>query len=213
VTNPSSGTFKASSGTFKVYKPRDTLRIGDSVRILNNKTAFRKGYEPTFGKTIYQIDKGDGYSFSLRDEFGVPLDRRYKLYELQKVTAMERYHHQNPVRERPLTQQQRRNKRELEDLLEHTVEPLHKKRKTFTGNYFLGKLHNMKIDSYEQYLGQIRNWDNLNQDEHEQLRKWYRDYYQKNKEKERKRYREYDASNSDVEKERVKRTRSSKDDS
>ena len=127
VTNP-------SSGTFKVYTPRDTLRIGDSVRILNNKTAFCKGYEPTFDKTIYQIYKGDGYSFSLRDEFGVPLDRRYKLYELQKITAMEKYHHPNPVRETPLTQQQRRNKRELEDLLEHTVEPLHKKRKTFTGN-------------------------------------------------------------------------------
>ena len=61
----------------------------------------------------------------------------YKVYELQKVTAVENYTDQNPVRERHLTQQQRRNKRELEDLLEHTIEPLHKKRKTFTGNYFL----------------------------------------------------------------------------
>ena len=126
-----------SSGTFKVYKPRDTLRIGDRVRILKNKTAFRKGYEPTFGKTIYQIYKGDGYTFGLRDEFGAPLVRMYKVYELQKVTVVERYTHQNPVRERHLTQQQRHNKRELEDLLEHTVEPLNKKRKTFTGNYFL----------------------------------------------------------------------------
>jgi hypothetical protein len=119
VTNP-------SSGTFKVYTPGDILRIGDRVRILNNKAAFRKGYEPTFSKKIYQIYKGDGYSFSLRDEFGALLHRMYKVYELQKVTAMEKYHHQNPVRETPLTQQQRRNKRELEDLLEHTVEPLHK---------------------------------------------------------------------------------------
>ncbi|KAJ1501797.1 hypothetical protein HMI54_005374 [Coelomomyces lativittatus] len=129
----------------------------------------------------------------------------YKVYELQKVTAMEKYHHQNPVRETPLTQQQRRNKHEVEYLLEHTVEPLHMKRKKFTGNYFLGKHHNMKIDIYEEYLEHIRNWDNLTEDEHEQLRKWYRDYYQKYKEKERKRYREYYASNSDLEKERVKR--------
>lgn len=180
---------------------------------MNNKTAFRKGYEPTFSKDIYQVYKSDGYTFSLRDEMGVPLDRRFKVYELQKVLTSEKYTHRNPVRERPLTQQQRRNKHELEDLLEHTVEPLHKKRKTFTGNYFLGKHHNMKIDCYQEYLEHIRNWDNLTEDEHEQLRKWYRDYYQKNKEKERKRYREYYASNSDLEKERVKRIRLSKQDS
>jgi hypothetical protein len=44
------------------------------------------------------------------------------------------------VRERPLNQQERRNKREIEDLLEHTNEPLHKKRKIFTGNYFVGDI-------------------------------------------------------------------------
>ena len=113
----------SSFNTFKVYTPRYTLRIGDRVRILKNKAAFRKGYEPTFGKTIYHIYKGDGYTFSLRDEFGVPLDRIYKVYELQKFTAVENYTDQNPVRERHLTQQQRRDKRELEDLLEHTIEP------------------------------------------------------------------------------------------
>jgi hypothetical protein len=124
------------------------------------------------------------------------------------------YNKQNPVRERHLTQQKRQNKRELEDLLEHTVEPRHKKRKTFTGNYyFLGKHHNIKINSYEENLEHIRNWDNLIQDEHEQLRKWFRDYYQKNKEKERKLYRDYFASNTDLEKERVKRARISNQDS
>ena len=126
---------------------------------------------------------------------------------------MENYTHQNYVRERHLTQQQRRNKRELEDLLEHTVEPLKKKRKTFTGNYFLGYHHKMKINDYKEYLEYIRNWDNLTEDEHEQLRKWYRDFYQKNKETERKRYREYYLSNTDLERERVKRARISKRDS
>jgi ribosomal protein S24E len=80
-----------NTGTFKVYTLKELLRFGDRVRILNNKTAFRKGYEPTFGKYVYQIYEGDGYTFGLRDEFGALLDRMYKVYELQKVTAVENY--------------------------------------------------------------------------------------------------------------------------
>ena len=57
---------------------------------MNNKTSFRKVYEPTFVKHVYQIYEGDGFTFGLRDEFRVPLDRIYKVYELQKVTAVER---------------------------------------------------------------------------------------------------------------------------
>jgi hypothetical protein len=134
---------------------------------LNNKTAFRKGYEPTSSKNVYEIYEGDGYSFNLQNDLRVHLDNRYKIYELQKVYSLEKYHNQNPMRERPLTQQQRRNKREWEELLEHTVEPLHKRRKTFIGDYFLGNHHKMKIDSYEEYLEQRRNWDNLTHDEHD----------------------------------------------
>jgi hypothetical protein len=35
----------------------------------------------------------------------------------------------------------------------------------------LAGAHNIMIDSYEEYLEHIKNWDNLTQDEHEQLRK------------------------------------------
>jgi hypothetical protein len=130
---------------------------------LKDKKAFQKGYEPTFSKTIYQIYKGDGYSFNLKTEMGVKLNRNYKVYELQKVSTSEKYNYDHPVRERPLNQQERRNKRETEDLLEYTIEPPHKKRKTFTGNYFVDKKHKMglTINNYKEYLEYIRNWDSL----------------------------------------------------
>ena len=70
----------------------------------------------------------------------------------------------------------------------------------------------LTINNYKEYLEYIRDWDSLSTDEQEQLRQWYRNYYQKNKEKERKRYREYYSSNADIEKERVKRARLSKED-
>jgi hypothetical protein len=49
----------------------------------------------------------------------------------------------------------------------------------------------LTINNYKEYLEYIGSWDNLSPDEQEQLRQWYREYYQKNKEKERKRYREW----------------------
>ncbi len=46
--------------------------------------------------------------------------------------------------------------------------------------------------------------------EQEQLRVWYRTYYNDNKEKERERHREYYSLHSDSEKERVKKAVESK---
>lgn len=71
---------------------------------------------------------------------------------------------------------------------------------------FLVDTITLKINNYKEYLEYIQNWDNLTHDEQEQLRQWYRDYYQKTL-KERKRYREYYSSNADLERERVKRAR------
>jgi hypothetical protein len=85
---------------------------------LKDKKAFQKGYEPTFNKTIYLIYKGDGSSFNLKTDIGVKLNRNYKVYELQKVSTSEKYNYDQPVRERPLNQQERRNKQEIEDLLD-----------------------------------------------------------------------------------------------
>jgi hypothetical protein len=114
---------------------------------------------------------------------GAKLKKNYKVYELQKVSTSEKYNYDISVRERPLNQQERRNKRQIEDLLEHTIEPLHKKRKIFTGNYFVGEKHKMglTINNYKEYLEYIRNWNSLSTDDQEQLRQWYREYYQKNK--------------------------------
>jgi hypothetical protein len=197
-----------------MYNANYYFKIGDKVRVLNNKKVFQKGYEPTFSKTIYKIFNGNGYTFNLQSDLGAKLKRSYQAYELQKVSTSEKYNYDQPVRERPLNQQERRNKRELEDLQQYTVEPLNKKRKTFTGNYFVGEKHkmNVTINNYKEYLEYIRKWDRLSQNQQEQLRQWYRDYYQNNKENERKRYREYYSSNSDLEKDRVKRARTSKRD-
>ena len=57
--------------------------------------------------------------FCLQDENGHGLDRKYKYYELLKVTIVKRYLSRQADREKPQTNQQKRNMRELEELLEH----------------------------------------------------------------------------------------------
>jgi hypothetical protein len=63
----------------------------------------------------------------------------------------------------------------------------------------------LDIINYKAYLNYIRNWNNHSSAEQEQLRVWYRNYYNDNKEKERERYREYYLLHADSEKERVKK--------
>jgi hypothetical protein len=66
----------------------------------------------------------------------------------------------------------------------------------------------LEIINYKAYLKFVRNWDNHSRPaEQEQLRAWYRTYYNDNKERERERYREYYSLHSDSEKERVKKSR------
>ena len=49
---------------------------------------------------------------------------------------LQKYLNRQTDREKPLTNQQKRNRREIEELLEHTVEPLQKKRKIISRNLF-----------------------------------------------------------------------------
>jgi hypothetical protein len=62
INNTPENRFSTNSntGNYKAYTTNILFRIGDKVRILKDKKAFQKGYEPTFSKTIYQIYKGDG---------------------------------------------------------------------------------------------------------------------------------------------------------
>ncbi len=64
-------------------------------------------------------------------------NRSYKIYELQKLTSSVNYQHDASIKEKPLTNKQKKNKREIAELEEHTMLPSHKKRKVFTGNYFV----------------------------------------------------------------------------
>jgi hypothetical protein len=63
-------TINSNTGNYKAYSTNNFFRIGDKVRILNDKRAFQKGYEPTFSKNFYQIYKGDGYSFIIKTDMG-----------------------------------------------------------------------------------------------------------------------------------------------
>ena len=110
--------------------------MGDYVRILKEKKQFQKGYADNFSRQIYHVIQGNRYTFSLQDENGHGLDRKYKFFELSKVTNVEKYLNRQADRETPLTNQQKRNRREIEELLEHTVEPLQKKRKIISRNLF-----------------------------------------------------------------------------
>ncbi len=98
---------------------------------------FQKGYEPIFSKTIYLVYSGDGYTFKLQTEEGIKLKRSYKIYELQKLSSSVKYQQDTFIREKPLTHRQKKNRREIAELEEHTVHPSHKKRKVFTGSYFV----------------------------------------------------------------------------
>jgi hypothetical protein len=103
-------------------------------RILTNLMKTYEYYE--FRLKSYHVIQGNGYTFSLQDENGHGLDRKYKYYELSKVTNVEKYLNRQADREKPLTNQQKINRREIEELLEHTVEPLQKKRKIISRNLF-----------------------------------------------------------------------------
>ncbi len=118
------------------FKFPNDIQAGDYVRILKEKKQFQKGYADQFSRQIYHVIQGNGYTFSLQDENGHGLDRKYKYYELSKVTKIEKYLNREADRENPLTNQQKRNRREIEELLEHTVEPLQKKRKINSRNFF-----------------------------------------------------------------------------
>ena len=126
-----------SSGSMKVKAIKHSIKVGDHVRILKEKQTFRKGYESKYSNSIYTVVSGNGYSYSISDEEGEILQKNYKYYELQRITYSETFVNEPRQREPTITNKEIRNKREIDDLLEHTVEPLRKKRKTFTGTYFL----------------------------------------------------------------------------
>jgi transposase InsO family protein len=126
-----------SSGSLKVKTTKHSIKVGDRVRILKEKHTFRKGYESNSSNSIYTVVSGNGYSYSIADDEGEILQKTYKYYELQRITYIETFVNEPRQREPTMTNKERRNKREIDDLLEHTVEPLRKKRRIFTGTYFL----------------------------------------------------------------------------
>ena len=127
----------SSSGSIKIKTTKHSINVGDHVRILKEKQTFQKGYEPKYSSAIYTVVSGNGYSYSIVDDEGEILQKKYKYYELQRIAYSETFVNEPMQKEPTMTNKELRNKREIDDLLEHTVQPLRKKRKTFTGTYFL----------------------------------------------------------------------------
>ncbi|OAJ42428.1 hypothetical protein BDEG_25878 [Batrachochytrium dendrobatidis JEL423] len=83
-----------STGTMNVKIKKNAISVGDKVRLLKTRQAFRKGYEPKYSHTIYKVISGNGYSYFIADD---------------------------DDREPRMTNMERRNKRELEELVSSRV--------------------------------------------------------------------------------------------
>lgn len=127
---------KPSSGLIRVRTTKHSIRVGDRVRVLKSRQTFSKGYEPKYSNSVYTVVSGNGYSFSISDDNGNVHRKSYKYYELKRVGATETFLIEPRHREPTMTNKERRNKRELEEL-GRVQGPANKKRKTFGGTYFL----------------------------------------------------------------------------
>ncbi|EGF79443.1 hypothetical protein BATDEDRAFT_25790 [Batrachochytrium dendrobatidis JAM81] len=96
---------------------KNAIGVGDKVRLLKTRQAFRKGYEPKYSHTIYKVISGNGYSYFIADDDGNILPKAYKYYELQRIESTQRFHTESRQREPRMTNKERRNKRELEELV------------------------------------------------------------------------------------------------
>ncbi|EGF78066.1 hypothetical protein BATDEDRAFT_27285 [Batrachochytrium dendrobatidis JAM81] len=112
------------------------ITVGDRVRILKGKQTFRKGYVSKYSNGIYTVVSGNGYSFSISDDNGNVLGKSYKYYELERVEGTETFLIEPRHREPTMTNKERRNKRELQELA-RVQGPTNRKTKTFGATYFL----------------------------------------------------------------------------
>jgi transposase InsO family protein len=158
-SNPNQGIIYRNNFTPDINK-------GDLVRILINKTTFQKGYENTYSKQVYKVSDGNHYTYRLTELQGKLLPKSFQYYDLLKVYKIESYTDSASKRDSPPTNKEKKDKRELEDLQEHTMP---KKRKVrFEGNYFLGvKNKQMEIKDYKEYLQMIKQWDQYSTEEQE----------------------------------------------
>jgi hypothetical protein len=121
-SNPNSGTIKISDDF------NHGFIIGDKVRILKTKKAFQKGSEAKYSDSVYEIVSGDGYVFTIKSPDDEVLQKKYKYYQLQKISEVEKYKIEVINRPVPKSLKQLRNKREIEELRVYTSPTSTKKR-------------------------------------------------------------------------------------
>lgn len=72
---------KQTENNQKIKAKVDKLRVGDKVRIKIEKGTFTKGYEITYSKEIYVIEKVNSSTVSLDDGNDYPIDKVQKVFE------------------------------------------------------------------------------------------------------------------------------------
>lgn len=97
----------------KGYKSHDEfikIKVGDKVRVQNDRGVFDKGGQ-TFSTDIYTVKSIQGFSFTVADEKGVINPKRYKYYEVKKVGPVERLETEEKVRKIVVETEAKREKK------------------------------------------------------------------------------------------------------
>lgn len=109
-------TNKVASGQTRVLKVPHSFVKGDRVRVLQIKDAFSKGDENSYSKTVYDVHKVDGEKILLKNEHNDVLNKRFKPYELLKISKISKKSKIDPQEEkehRTLERKLKKLKKEL----------------------------------------------------------------------------------------------------
>ena len=98
----------SKTGTIITKALNNQIKIRNKVRILREKGAFTKGFEPSDSKSICNVVNVNGYSYSLVDNNGQEWKKTYttNLKRLKHMT----HSNEQVERERPMSNRERRNK-------------------------------------------------------------------------------------------------------
>jgi hypothetical protein len=135
-------SMNTNAGTLSLPYYYSKIKIGTKVRLINPKETFQKGYKPKNSKTVYDVVDGNGYSFILKDPKNHILPTRYKGYELITIPDLEVYkdEYQSVIREKTLTNRQKRMYKEIAELEKHTIHPDAKRQRLHISNTSKRKL-------------------------------------------------------------------------
>ncbi|EGF76807.1 hypothetical protein BATDEDRAFT_28304 [Batrachochytrium dendrobatidis JAM81] len=140
--SPKTGFISARKLYLKLDKQlpiSQTIKFLDQQEVhqLHQESQRKPALSPiTSWRSCSDTQSGNGYSFSISDDNGNVLGKSYKYYELKRVEVTETFLIEPRHREPTMTNKERRNKRELQELA-RVQGPTNKKTKKFGATYFL----------------------------------------------------------------------------